>query len=281
MKLHLWDVQHGSAAYLLTPSGEHIVIDLGVGDISQGDMSFSPLRLLQSNGVRQIDELIITHPHRDHLDDIDQLGSMGLRVLRTPRHLREDEIRGGNKPGDQSIIEKYIALCRYYSEPVASGADPCDAAQAGMAIECFFPMACARTSLNDQSIVTFMNYEGVTVCLPGDNESPSWRELMALPRFREWLKQTNVFVAAHHGREAGYCEDVFALCKPYIVIVSDGPCDTTAVDKYWEKASGWKVWSRSSGEGKQRRVLTTRSDGSVYVTVGRNQEGAFLEISIE
>lgn len=32
--------------------------------------------------------------------------------------------------------------------------------------------------------------------------------------FRQRLAEVNVFVASHHGRENGYCEEVFQYCKP-------------------------------------------------------------------
>jgi beta-lactamase superfamily II metal-dependent hydrolase len=282
MKLHIWDVQHGSAAYLQTPTGQQIAIDLGVGDISEGDEAVSPLQRLWDMGVRQLDEVIITHPHRDHLDDIDHFSAFNPRYLRRPRHLTEQDIRAGNRPGDSDIIDAYLRIDRQYTGTSDPATNPESAPLAGMDIVCFHPTESARTNLNNQSIVTFLRHAGSTICLPGDNEAPSWRELLKQESFRAWLRATDVFVASHHGRDAGYCADVFDHCKPRLVIVSDGPgCDTSAVNSYHNHASGWRVWSQSSGAGEDRYVLTTRSDGSVVVDFYETPDQRYLIVTKE
>ena len=70
LRFVFWDVQHGSAAYIRTPNDTHVVLDLGIGSVKGSDAAFSPLRHLKRSGVERLDYVIITHPHRDHLDDI-------------------------------------------------------------------------------------------------------------------------------------------------------------------------------------------------------------------
>ena len=66
-----WDVQHGNATYFSTPNGQRIVVDLGTGKLGDGNPAFSPLlHMRDSWDVSQLDSVINTHPHRDHLDDI-------------------------------------------------------------------------------------------------------------------------------------------------------------------------------------------------------------------
>ena len=65
LRATFWDVQHGSAAWLVMPNGEHIVFDLGSGSLFGAD-AFSPLRYLRDQaGVQQLAAAIISHPHRD------------------------------------------------------------------------------------------------------------------------------------------------------------------------------------------------------------------------
>lgn len=75
-----------------TPNERHIVVDLGAGE------TFSPLRELYGRGLRQLDVAVITHPHRDHMDEIDDLSFLPARSLYTPWHLSENVIRRGNTP---------------------------------------------------------------------------------------------------------------------------------------------------------------------------------------
>ena len=74
LKVVVWDVQHGNATYIRTPNDKHIVIDLGIGSYKSAKSSssvFSPLLHLQDKyGVKQLDNIIIMHPHTDHIDDI-------------------------------------------------------------------------------------------------------------------------------------------------------------------------------------------------------------------
>jgi hypothetical protein len=236
-----------------------------------------------SHGIRQLDEVIVTHPHRDHLDDIFNFDLLEPRVLRRPRHLSELEIRAGNLPGDSRVLDKYFEIDRRYSGPVPASNDPeAPLNNGGARITSFLSITPARSNLNNHSFVTFITYAGSTICLPGDNESPSWRELLENPHFCHHLTLTNVLVAAHHGREAGYCEDIFEFCSPKLVVVSDGPlADTSAISKYYEKAIGWPVASRSDGSVSQRYVLTTRKDGVIVAECGIESGRSYLDVSVE
>src|SRR5437879_6059812 len=127
--IKIWDVQHGSAAYVKTPNAKHIVIDLGIGDVSGNDTiagnTFSPLKHLKAtHEVTQLDEVIITHPHKDHLDDIFNFDLLNPKVLRRPKHIPEEDVRKGNKPVDRDILDKYFEINKKYSEPVSDGSDP-------------------------------------------------------------------------------------------------------------------------------------------------------------
>ena len=106
--------------------------------------------------------------------------------------------------------------------------------------------------------------------------------MLELQNFQAWLTATDVFVASHHGREAGYCAEVFEYCQPKIVIVSDGPgCETSAVNKYCGHSQGWYVRSSATGLSEKRLVVTTRSDGSIVVEAYRQGTQNYLAVSKE
>jgi hypothetical protein len=92
-------------------------------------------------------------------------------------------------------------------------------------------------------------------------EKAGWLQLLRDPNFVRDLQGVNLFVASHHGRENGYCEEVLNLC-PNIraVIISDkkkGYQTQETVDRYRLYASGFQYG------GETRRVLTTRRDSSM------------------
>lgn len=128
---------------------------------------------------------------------------------------------------------------------------------------------------NNLSLVFFVHYDGMGIIFPGDLERAGWKELLNNPEFRDHLNRVNIFVASHHGRESGYCEEVFNYCWPEIVIISDKEIvHETQKQQYARHASG-VPWD---GGSEKRYVLTTRADGMITIikSIGR---GAFIKTS--
>ena len=87
-----WDVQHGVSVFISTPDGTTIVHDLGTGSHAESDSEFSPIRyLVDSKKLTALDWLIVTHPHKDHIDDILSLADLRPRVMGRPDALFEFE----------------------------------------------------------------------------------------------------------------------------------------------------------------------------------------------
>lgn len=286
MNLVIWDVQHGSAAYLKTPNGKHIVIDLGTGDFTKDNPGFSPLLHLKNKyGINQIDQVTITHPHTDHIDDIFNFDSLSPLVLSRPNHLSEEDIRKANRSSDGYKVEKYFEINNRYCDPLGEREDPKKAVNnGGVNIQSFIPNTCGVSNINNHSIVTIIEYLNVKIMIPGDNEAASWKELLSIPSFANGIKGTNILIASHHGRESGYYLELFQHFNPELVIISDGPfCDTSATGRYSGLAKGWTVYKRSEDEkiGYERKCLTTRKDGTVVIKVGKDKEKTFMNVTTE
>jgi beta-lactamase superfamily II metal-dependent hydrolase len=268
----IWDVQHGSAAWIQMPNGDNIVIDLGIGSIHSKQAKFSPLEYInRKRSVRQLDALVITHPHKDHIDDVVHAARLHPRVLKRPK-LTAEQIRQGNpKDRDSAELAGYIAFDRRYSSPAS--ASPLSATRSDRAsITHFSPTRCPPDNLNNRSIVTVIEYANSKLLFPGDNEGPSWAELLARDDFVKAIRGSDVLVAAHHGREVGYCADLFDLIRPKLTLISDGPAPTSAVGKYKGVTTGWKTFYRRGGS-ERRFCLTTRRDDDIIVELGWNGPG--------
>ena len=270
LKFITWDVEHGSAAYIRTPNGSHIVIDLGAR--RSADINFSPLLYLQRQwGVAELDLVIITHPHLDHIEDILHFDSLSPRALIIPSHLTEEEIWEGNEnasPEIKEIFGKYIDVSQRYSQSVNSAENPTLESNNGdVSFRFFRPTQSSTQNFNNHSVVTVMTYAGVKFLLPGDNESTSWQELLSDPNFIQAINNTHVVVASHHGRLSGYHRPLFDHFSPLLTIISDGRVVGTSVtEKYSEHSRGWNVRKRSGGREK-RYCITTRSDGVIDIEV--------------
>lgn len=277
-----WDVQHGHGMYLKTLN-KHIVFDLGAGSYGT-NKEFSPLLHLKNKyKVQQLDGVVITHPHRDHLDDIANFDALSPRCLWRPNHLTEEDVRKANRDGNKTIIDKYLEINKRYTRPIADNENPLKAENnGGVNVKMFVPKNCAKSNINNHSIVTVISHESVKMLIPGDNEPACWNELLADDAFVSAIDGAHIILAPHHGRESGFSDSLFEKISPYLVIVSDGRfCDTSATDRYSKKAKGWNVKKRN-GETKERKCITTRNDGVILVEFGKNDNGkAYMEVTID
>jgi competence protein ComEC len=137
-----------------------------------------------------------------------------------------------------------------------------------LAIRTFSPSEVSEDNLNNRSVVTTLSYGGIKAVLPGDNEDPSWGELVNMDGFLDATKDADVLLAPHHGRKNGYNVDIVNHINPRLTIVSDGRfCDSSARDRYREKSRGWTIY-RGDGTSETRKCLTTGSYGAITVTFG-------------
>ena len=112
-----WKVQHGHATTVTSPNGRVFVVDLGQGSYRFG-RTFSPLVFLHNSGIRRIDNLIISHPHLDHIDDILNMGLFNVRVMTRPKHLTRTDIMNGIRDVDRPKFEYYWRLHQQFVSPI-------------------------------------------------------------------------------------------------------------------------------------------------------------------
>ena len=276
--MYIHNVGHGQAIHAFTPNGQSIVIDLGCSD------DFSPLEWLR--GVTDtIDCLVITHPHGDHIDEILRIGELGLKVrqLHVPRKLTPEEVYRQNQRYYTDKLDAYFRYVAGWSTPIA----PDDlvgtpGASGGFKLSTFCDAGSAPSNINNHSLVVAIEYARSKIIIPGDNEAPSWKALLDNPSFVNSMTGVDVLMASHHGRESGYCADLFAHGrKPNLCVISDGRVqDTDATGRYSYHAQGWKVNSRSGTAAKDRFAITTRTDGFVHIQGGYNgDQRPFLQVT--
>ena len=280
LRFTTWNVQHGSAALVQTPNNQQIAIDLGASD------NFSPLQHIKRQmGISRLDKVVVTHPHLDHIEDILNFDSLSPRVFQRPTHLTKSDITAGHNtttPEIDRIFQKYFEVDGRYNQPITQSEDPLlPANNGGVSITNFHPSRCPKTNLNNHSIVTVIEYAGVKILSPGDNESCSWEELLGQQAFRRAIGNTHVLIAAHHGRESGFHSALFDCISPLITIISDGRVvDTSATDRYSAKTRGWNATKRSTGTSAPRKCVTTRNDGTIEVAISPSSTGGIGSLDV-
>jgi competence protein ComEC len=286
VEMVFWDVQHGHATYIKTPNNRHIVIDLGTGKYSSNNMTFSPLSHLKTNyGVSQLDYVVITHPHRDHLDDIFHFDSLSPKALSRPQNISKEDIMNGGQEHDNEKLEKYCEIDNRYNTTVADDSydNPRNSGNwGGLNIRTFNAKDCNPNNINNFSIVTIIDYANTKVVIPGDNERASYEELLENSNFISAISNADILLAPHHGRESGFNIDFVNHVKPRLSIVSDGGhYDYSANNRYSQKSLGWIV-HKKDGTSSERKCLTTNSDGAVRVEFGFNDaNNPYLYVKID
>lgn len=208
LSIHFLDVGQGDCALIQTPDGRNVLVD--AGDEAHGD---EVVRYLTASGVNQIDLLVITHPHGDHIGGLPAvLENFGVsRVLDT-----------GCPHGSQTykaILATIQArkidyrLARDLRKPSVCR---------NVTFEVLWPppeyQPAGEEELNDGSIVLRVEYGGIGVLLAGDIQNDAEGKLLASGQ----VPESAVLKVAHHGSESGTSNELLQVVKPAYAVISVG-----------------------------------------------------------
>lgn len=285
--LKIWDVKHGSAGLIRTPKGHYVIFDAGVGNYSKNNEEFSPIGYLKSKEGNDffIDLIIITHPDKDHIQDLVNLDlGNDFRMWERPKIVDlevQKDLKQTNNEKDRKIYQKYISICNRYKNPVPWEKELYNPDINGnVNIFPYFPEPENLTNRkNNHSIILVIEYFGFKVVLTGDNEKLSWKWLIDnnpkyndIP-FLDAIKNTDILLAPHHGRESGYSEELMDILKESLrlVIISDeSKVETSVPEKYYKFSKGMRVLNKENTYEK-RHVLSTRKDGRIEIVINQDK----------
>ena len=261
----VWDVQLGLAIHVKAPNGKYIIIDLGTGTLESGNSS--PLRKRMWDNIAY---MIITHPHLDHISDILNFDTNAPKILQRAKSLTNEEVMRGVRDCDKAKFKKYCDINDRFKSPVRyddeNNTETPDN-YGGLEIQTFSTSACDHSNFNNFSIITIFKFSGIKVVVCGDNEKDSFDVLMRRRDFKDAVRNADVLVAPHHGRESAYHSEFVSLVNPRITIISDTTkSDASAANKYTSVSGGWYV------DGQKRKCLTTRKDGNITVKFGESDD---------
>jgi beta-lactamase superfamily II metal-dependent hydrolase len=260
MKIQIFDVEHGGCALVTADNGARILMDAG----HNGTTNWRPSTYLYNLGVSHIEQFIITNYDEDHASDLPNvLKFVSVGVLTSNPSVSSGDLRklkhsGGIGNGIAALAD----LKGRYTASVGGGAGPY---LGNLSLRYFwnaYPMD--FDDENNLSLVVILKAHGLTICFPGDMEVAGWKSLLKNPAFVQAVGEVNVFVASHHGRENGCCEELFsrANLKPAIVVISD-----SGIEQATQETVSW-YRNRVTGinlNGERRHVLTTRRDGRILI----------------
>lgn len=260
MRIEILDVGHGQCIFVVADNGNTMLFDCGHDD----EAGFRPSEYLPSNGYQNIQLLFVTNYDEDHISDLPALRqNVEIQFLHRNKSINRDQLRAIKEDGGYitNAMSHMLDMMGRYT--ISTGPTLPAPDFAGLEYRIFHNSYPNHfTDTNNISLVTFLSYGNMHIVIPGDLETDGWTNLLQSPSFREELQRVRIFVAAHHGRQNGYCKEVFDYCRPELVIISDEAkqyATQNMVDTYSRHASGVS-WPTGT-----RRVLTTRSDGMITI----------------
>lgn len=269
MKVVFYDVEHGSCCHIITPNNTHILVDVG-SKTNSSIVNHIDRKYFGGRGGK-IDELIITHPHEDHIYDLPNL----IKTL-PPRVLQRqtdafDIIPSVNTPTHIAIANAANAMNKSYSHPAEPSTIPTNStANGGVEFKIIAPKSdwTTKKDLNTFSSVIVIKYNGYKFVLTGDNPASVLREMVTTDHrgIKDAIKDATVLLAPHHGRTGEFCKEFFDCVNPILTVISDKSIQhgTQEDSARLYKGRGATLY------GRERYVLTTRNDGTISFKVGTN-----------
>ena len=256
MRFEILNVEHGFCAYVIGSDGGVLLFDCGHGTANR------PSTFLPARDITNIRRLFVTNYDEDHISDLLAVRrSLYIEVLTRNSSMTSGQIRSLKTPPIIPAMNELLDMIDSFTGEVS----PQQLEPAGLQVWCFsndYPMF---TDTNNLSLLTFLDVGGVSFVLGGDLERAGWLALLQKPQVQGLLKRVHVFVASHHGRESGYCAEVFDYCTPRLVVMSDGPIrhDTQLMASTYAQHALGELFSSPSGQ-ETRKVVTTRKDGNIF-----------------
>ena len=274
----------GDSILISSAGGKTVLID--AGDTTKGKLV---VEALKRNNVQQLDYLIITHPHPDHMGGAAEVFK-AVKVLNVIDNAQAPsippELIGTQKPAQkgakkpvQNKPPKTSSLTKFYDDYKAgfssSGAHYENARPGakydlgnGALLTILGPtdplftkdqMKTGGNEVNANSIVARLDYGSFSILLPGDAEEQTEHRLLT----KDVNLEANVVKIAHHGSKYATSDDFLKRVKPQIAVISCG-----AWNRYGHPAQS--VLDRLKAMGV--KLHRTDLQGEITITT-RGKEG--------
>ena len=235
MEAYFIDVEGGQATLIVSPSGESMVIDTGWAGFNNRDADRIAAAAAKS-GVKQIDYLIVTHYHADHVGGVPQLAGK-LPIRNFVDH--GESVEAGRKEAD-ALYNAYTAVRDKGNHLLVKPGDRIPikglsvevVSAAGNVLGKPLPGAgepnpgCAATkpkdedkSENARSVGTVIAYGRFRMLDLGDL---TWNKEIALVCPNNRIGTIDVYLTTHHGLNQSGSPAVVDAVHPRVAIMNNG-----------------------------------------------------------
>ena len=205
LKVHFLDVGQADCTLIQLPNGEEIMIDAG----NTGDADYI-IRYLENLQVDDIEYLILTHPHEDHIGSAEKIiNSLNVNKVYMP----DIEATSNLYKNTMLAIENSKCTEIIYAKPGLMITETQD-----MKFEILAPKSMYYSELNEYSAVTKLDYLEISFIFTGDAESVSELEMIQ----GGCDLDSDLLKVGHHGGRTSTSKDFLQAVTPKYSVISCG-----------------------------------------------------------
>jgi competence protein ComEC len=193
LQVHFIDVGQGDAVLIISPQGKAALID-------GGEARSGALQYLRGQGVRQLDLVVATHPHDDHIGGLPEILS-AIPTLRVATNGQLSSTISYEKLLDAVIDNKAEYLEVKRGDRLSFGDLSFDVLHPGQTLE---------DNPNNNSIVLRLEYGRISLLFTGDAEKDAEHSMIAS---QQKLKAT-ILKVGHHGSRLSTSPEFLDLVEP-------------------------------------------------------------------
>lgn len=202
LKVHVINVSHGDAILIQAPQGQEIMID--VGRVEQAPVV---ARYLYRLGIKEIEHMIVTHPHNDHMGGI-------YAFLET---FAVNRIIEPMAPIDRREIREYRKYATSKGVPIVQGrAGDSFELSPGITVQLVGPVTLNNFHINDNSIVAKITYGETSFLFMGDTEITEEKSILASGADLS----ADVIKIGHHGLYTSSSQEFLDNVQPKYAVIS-------------------------------------------------------------
>ena len=204
LKVHFIDVGQGDAILAQLPNGETMLVDAGKKEDGSTMVTY-----LQQLGIKQVDYLVGTHPHSDHIGGLPAvIQAFDIGKVYMPRVTHNTETF---QQVLLAIKQKGLKIT-----PARAGTVILD--QDNLNIVFVAPGGTDYENLNDWSAVTRISYGNTAFLLTGDAETDSEQEMLQSGA----ALQADVLKVGHPGSNSSTSQAFLKIVNPKYAVISAG-----------------------------------------------------------